>query len=245
MTEDRILAWTPSAIVFDCDGTLMDTERHWQEARALVLRAHGSEPDADFAARAKGLHYTECGRLMAESVGRPELAEEMTVQLLDEFRHLVADNPVTAPGAAELVRQVSKFARLAVASNCPRDVVETCLGTADLLRYFEHVVVPGEGMLPKPYPDVYLSATLRCGSSPSDSLAVEDSGCGIQSANRAGLRVIGVGPRPEGKVQVDMWVRSLGEPHLVAWAESRVPRQRSTLSGRAVVQSRYGREAAG
>lgn len=226
MTAHPILGWTPAAVVFDCDGTLMDSEQHWQQARDLVLRGHGCAPDADFAERAKGLHYAECGRLMAETAGEPALAEQMTRQLLTTFRKLVAEDPVTMPGAVELVRRTSRFATLAVASNCPRDVVESCLDTAGLRGHFAHIVVPGDAVRPKPHPDVYLTAVRRCGADPADSLAVEDSLCGIQAASRAGMRVLGVGPRPgpEETALVDMWVSSLADPELLAWAENRVPR---------------------
>ncbi|WP_371476434.1 HAD family hydrolase [Kitasatospora sp. NBC_00315] len=223
MTAARVLDWTPSAVVFDCDGTLMDTELHWQEARDLVLRGYGVAPDAGFATRAKGLHYTECGRLMAEVAGEPAQAEPMTAHLLDAFRKLVADDPATMPGAAALVRRVADFAPLAVASNCPLDVVESCLEGAGLLSYFAHVVVPGDDVLPKPAPDVYLTAAALCGAEPADSLAVEDSYCGIRAAGRAGLRILGVGAHPseEEAAAVDLWVPDLAEPGLVDWAKSR------------------------
>lgn len=93
MTSERVLSWTPSAIVFDCDGTLMDTERHWQNAREHALGEFGLAPAPGFADRAKGLHYTQCGLLMAEEAGRPDLAADMTGSLLRIFRDLVAENP--------------------------------------------------------------------------------------------------------------------------------------------------------
>ncbi|MFJ6214719.1 HAD family hydrolase [Streptomyces sp. NPDC092296] len=229
MNAERILAWTPAAIVFDCDGTLMDSESHWVEARELVLHSYGVAPDAEFAARARGVHYTECGRLMAEAADQPQLAEEMTEQLLECFRKLVAENPVTMPGAPELVRSVARFAPLAVASNCPRDVVESSLTQAGLLELIAYVVVPDEAadLLPKPYPDVYLAAARLCGADPADCLAVEDSRCGIEAAVQAGLRVLGVGPQPSAELAalVDLWVPTLAEPRLVAWAERLGPQR--------------------
>ncbi|KIF77647.1 hydrolase [Streptomyces sp. 150FB] len=227
MTASRVLSWTPAAIVFDCDGTLMDTERHWQDARSNVLGAYGFAPAPDFAERAKGLHYTECGCLMAAESGHPELGEVMTGQLLAEFRALVADNPLTMPGARALVQDVSRFAPLAVASNCPAEVVESCLETAGLREYFDHLVVPDETIRPKPHPDVYLTAAGLCGVEPSDTLAIEDSLCGVQAAVRAGMRVLGAGPRPseETEALTDLWVRSLDDPELRMWACDRVPSQ--------------------
>lgn len=226
MTSHRIFSWTPAAIVFDCDGTLMDTERHWQDARELTLGEYGFRPAAEFAERSKGLHYTECGQLMADEAGRPELGPDLTARLLAHFRTLVARNPQTMPGARELVANAAKFAPLAVASNCPQDVVESCLRNADLLNYFDHIVVPDDDNRPKPHPDVYLTAARRCGAAPADTLAVEDSGCGVQAATRAGLRVMGVGPWPGEEIaaSVDLWVASLDEPDIFAWAGERVAR---------------------
>ncbi|MFJ3218043.1 HAD family hydrolase [Kitasatospora sp. NPDC086801] len=223
MTVERINDWTPAAVVFDCDGTLMDTESHWHQARAEVLRGYGITAGAEFTARAAGLHYSDCGLLMAETAGDPSLAPELTDRLLASFRALVDADPVPMPGAAELVGRLSGFVPLAVASNCPRDVIETGLGGAGLLEHFEHIVVPAEGIGPKPAPDVYLTAARLCGAEPTDCLAVEDTFCGIRSAVLAGLRVIGVGPHPsaEAREAVDLWVATLSEPGLLDWVRRR------------------------
>ncbi|MET9556561.1 HAD family phosphatase [Streptomyces sp. NPDC006645] len=227
MTSERVLSWTPSAIVFDCDGTLMDTEKHWQDARQSALGEYGLTAAPGFADRAKGLHYAECGRLMAVESGRPDLAAEMTDSLLRIFLELVAENPVTMPGARELVMSAATFAPLAVASNCPREVVESCLDTSELRDYFDHIVVPDAETRPKPQPDVYLTAARRCGADPADALAVEDSLCGVEAASRAGMRILGVGPWPGERTtaMVDLWVSSLAEPDLSRWADARIPQQ--------------------
>nr|WSW65792.1 HAD family phosphatase [Streptomyces sp. NBC_00995] len=224
MTARNILSWSPSAIVFDCDGTLMDTERHWQEARNVTFGLFGLRPPAGFADRAKGVHYTECGALMAEETGKPDLAEDLAATLLTTFTALVDKDPVTMPGAAALVRLAARHLPLAVASNCPRETVETCLERAGLLVSFSHVVVAGEGVRPKPEPDLYSVAVRLCGVPPEEALAVEDSLTGMESARRAGLRVIGLGPCPPGPEaeQADLWVESLADRELVGWARSRI-----------------------
>ncbi|MFE7752026.1 HAD family hydrolase [Streptomyces sp. NPDC057428] len=222
MTAHRILSWSPSAVVFDCDGTLMDTERHWQEARNITFRIFGLKPPAGFADRAKGVHYTECGALMAQETGKPDLGEDMADTLLGTFTRLVDQDPVTMPGAAALVRLAAAHRPLAVASNCPRTMVETCLRRAGLLNCFDHVVVAGEQVRPKPEPDVYEVAAGLCGVPPEEALAVEDSLTGMESARRAGLRVIGIGQRPPGPdaEKADLWVASLADPELLTWAHS-------------------------
>ncbi|MFE0849240.1 HAD family hydrolase [Streptomyces rochei] len=218
------LDWSPEAVVFDCDGTLMDSERHWQEARIRAFREHGLQPPPGFAKQALGLHYEDCGRLMAQSVHKPELAEDLTAALLDHFLALVTGEPVTMPGAVRLVRLLSGRLPLAVASNCPRGVVEGSLERAGLLGHFQHLVVPdaGDRVRPKPHPDVYAVAARLCGVLPHRALAVEDSLTGVEAARRASLRVLGVGPRPQGDgaTRADWWLPSLDAPEVLAWAHA-------------------------
>ncbi|MGV9314938.1 HAD family hydrolase [Streptomyces sp. NPDC003691] len=220
MLRNRSPHWSPRAVVFDCDGTLLDSEKHWVDARHRVLAEHGVIPDEKFTDLAQGVHYTECGRLMATMAGRPGMAAELTAALLGAFRELSAARPVTCPGAPALVASAADRMPLAVASNCPQDVVETGLAGAGLLRHFRHVVVPGGPVRPKPEPDVYAEAAARCAAEPAECLAFEDSLCGIRSAVSAGIPVIGIGenPAPESLQLADGWVASLEDPELVSWA---------------------------
>ncbi|MEU6095145.1 HAD family phosphatase [Streptomyces sp. NPDC047079] len=233
MTTHRIFDWTPQAVVFDCDGTLVDSERHWQQARDIVLRDNGAAPDPEFTQSSKGLHYTECGALMARLAGKPEAAEEMTRQLLAGFRALVAQCPVAVRGAPGLVTSLSRFAPLAVASNCPADVVEFSLQSVGLRQRFRHIVVPGPGVRPKPSPDTYVEAVRRLGAECGEALAVEDSLNGLKAAVDAGLRVIGVGrnPGPKALALADLWVDTLEDPTLMAWAKSRPTAPRDEADG--------------
>ncbi|MEU5757156.1 HAD family phosphatase [Streptomyces sp. NPDC047829] len=223
-SDHDLLDWTPEAVVFDCDGTLMDSERHWREARSRAFREHGLQPPPGFAEQALGLHYKDCGRLMAQSVHKPELTEDLTAALLDHFLALVTDEPVTMPGAVRLVRLLSDRLPLAVASNCPRVVVEGSLERAGLLAHFQHLVVPdtGDRVRPKPHPDVYAVAARLCDVPPHRALAVEDSLTGVEAARRAGLRVLGVGPRPQGDgaTRAHGWLPALDAPELLAWAHA-------------------------
>ncbi|MFI9648248.1 HAD family hydrolase [Streptomyces sp. NPDC052040] len=229
MTIHRIFDWTPQAVVFDCDGTLVDSERHWQQARDIVLRENGAEPDPEFTESSKGLHYTECGALMADLIGTPEHSEEITRQLLTAFRGLVAQAPAAMPGAPGLVTALSRRVPLAVASNCPADVVEFSLQSVGLRQHIRHIVVPGPGVAPKPDPDTYAEAVRLLGAERGGTLAVEDSLNGLRSAVAAGLRVIGVGraPGPEALALADLWVDTLEDRQLTAWATGRPPGRRT------------------
>ncbi|WP_165988974.1 HAD family phosphatase [Streptomyces sp. YIM 98790] len=220
--------WSPVAVVCDVDGTLVDTERSWQEARIRTLAEYGLRPPAGFPERVEGMHYTDCGRLMAVEASKPELATELADALLRHFLARAGDDAVAMPGAAEFVHRVARRVPLAVASNCPREAVQAGLERAGLLRHVRHVVVAGMPVpderdavvRPKPWPDGYVTAARLCGAAPELVLAVEDSRTGVRAARGAGLRVLGVGSRLAGGEDgtVDAWVASLDDPGLLAWA---------------------------
>ncbi|SFC56537.1 HAD family hydrolase [Streptomyces aidingensis] len=236
--------WSPAAVVCDVDGTLVDTERSWQEARIRTLADYGLKPPAGFPERVEGMHYTDCGRLMAVEASKPELAGELADALLRHFLARAGDDAVAMPGAADFVHRVARRVPLAAASNCPAEAVRAGLERAGLLHHMRHVVVAGmrvpggsgATVRPKPWPDAYATAARLCGAAPELVLAVEDSRTGARAAREAGLRVLGVGSRLAGDGNgtgnggggsgggsggdgaVDAWVASLDDPALLAWA---------------------------
>ncbi|MEU5996774.1 HAD family phosphatase [Streptomyces sp. NPDC047197] len=229
MSENRVLSWSPRAVVFDCDGVLMSTEEYCLLSKVLVLRDHGVDPDADVLASLKGLHYSAAGQTLAQSLGTSASAEECSAQALAKQRELYRTRPSHAlPGALDLVKLTSTVMPVACATSSPHDAVEHVLARAGILPYLVCVTSPTLGFAPKPAPDTYLAAAEACAVEPSDILAVEDSTSGIRSAVAAGMRVLGVGPEPsaEQRALVDHWVLSLDDPELTDWARL-LPRRNS------------------
>ncbi|MFH9266679.1 HAD family hydrolase [Streptomyces sp. NPDC017546] len=221
VSENRVLSWTPRAVVFDCDGVLMSTEEYCLLSKVLVLRDHGVDPDADVLASLKGLHFSAAGQALARSLGTSASAEECSAQALAKQRELYRTRPSHAlPGALHLVKQTSAVMPVACATSSPHDAVEHVLAKAGILPYLVCVTSPTQGLAPKPAPDTYLAAAEACAVEPADILAVEDSTSGIRSAVAAGMRVLGVGPEPSSgqRALVDHWVASLDDPELTNWA---------------------------
>jgi HAD superfamily hydrolase (TIGR01509 family) len=97
------------------------------------------------------------------------------------------------PGAVELVDALLDAGiPIAVASNSPRDFLDTVLATAGMADRFTITVAGDEIPNPKPAPDIYLEACRRLGADPARSVGLEDSPTGAAAAKAAGLTVIGV-----------------------------------------------------
>lgn len=184
------------AVVFDCDGTLLDTAPLWADAECAVAAAHGAGwTDADRA----GLHGLSlpaaAATLAAHLPDRPP-PPRVLAELLARYEDRVRTGGVTAmPGAADLLALLTRDGvRLGVASNTPVAQLDVVLAASGL-AVPAVVVGAAPGLEPKPAPDLYVEACRRLGVAPAHALALEDSADGATAAARAGMTVVGVGPR--------------------------------------------------
>ncbi len=177
------------AVVFDCDGVLVDSEplaeRSWSHALAKFgYTATVEDFEAVLGRTAVAGH--------AYFAGRTELPP------LDQFRthtgeywnaHL--DELRAFPDAVEVVRHLAADGiPLAVASSSHRAELDMKLTRFDLARYFDFVIGGDEVAHGKPAPDLFLRAAEGLGVAPSDCLAIDDAEVGADSAAAAGMRVV-------------------------------------------------------
>lgn len=187
------------AVVFDCDGVLVDSEPHsWASWRAVAAR-YGVGLTDEQIARCTGLGYPDTYAHVASLAGGVLPSPE---SLLPELLEALADSFSTGLRRFDdAVGAVAELAfggvRLAVASTSYRARLDLTLRAADLGRYFPVSVAGDEVPRPKPAPDVYLRAAELLGVPPHRCVAVEDSAPGVRSAVAAGMRVVGVARRPE------------------------------------------------
>ena len=115
------------------------------------------------------------------------------------YRRLVTERGiVTLPGAMDWVRRLHEAGwRQAIASSAPRANVEAIQDTLGVRAYFAASVAAEDVLAGKPDPQVFLLAAERLEAPASRAIVVEDAVVGIEAANRAGMRSIGVRPDPE------------------------------------------------
>lgn len=187
------------AVVFDCDGLLVDTEPSWERAERHVWESLGGTWTADIRKATYGASLADAAAALARGTGRPETAAHVADRLLRAFEDDVADCGVSLlPGAEALVRDLHAHLPLGVASNSPPALLRRMLSRTALADAFDAVVGAEAPLRPKPAPDVYLATCAELNAASHLSCAFEDSPSGIAAAHAAGLRVIGVGPRARG-----------------------------------------------
>jgi len=188
------------AVVFDCDGVLVDSEPHSAAAWVAVLGRRGHRATAAHVAECTGLGYAATYDHLAAvdpAVALPDaetLWPEVQAALAESFDRGL----VVFPDAAGCVPELALYGvPLGVASSSRRERLDLTLERSGLGRYFQATAAGDEVEHGKPAPDVYVLAAERLGVHPEDCLAVEDTGPGASAAAGAGMRVLGIARRPE------------------------------------------------
>jgi beta-phosphoglucomutase-like phosphatase (HAD superfamily) len=184
-----------SAVVFDLDGVIVDSEQVWDEVREDYARETGGTYGPNAARDMMGMSAPEWSRYMAESLGVPGTPDEISNAIVQRMLRRYGDAPPLIPGAVGAVRAVGERFPLGLASSSNPELIEVVLRVTGLDQVIHAAVSSQEVARGKPAPDVYLEAARRLDVAPEDCVAVEDSHNGIRSAKAAGMRVIAV-PNP-------------------------------------------------
>jgi beta-phosphoglucomutase len=185
-----------SAIVFDFDGVLVDSEPLHLRAYQEVLEPYGlSLPREKYYATYLGFDDAGVFRAVAEARDWP-IDERKLSALIEEksrvFEELLAGGDMMYAGAAECVARLAAVWPLGIASGAARPEIETMLRGRELDRFFRFIVASGDTPSSKPAPDPYRKAAHLHGQPPEACVAIEDSRWGIESAKAAGLWCIGI-----------------------------------------------------
>ena len=201
-----------AAVVFDCDGLLLDTEGCWTRAEAELFGRHGRVFTPAHKRLLLGKAGDPAAAILAGALGQPGRGQALRLELLELALTEVVQGAAPRPGAAELVDELRGGVPLGLASNSPREMVDLALEVAGLAGAFDVVLGGDEVANPKPAPDIYATACERLGASPAQAIALEDSPTGVAAAMAAGMYVIGV-PSLRGVVlRAHLTASSLSEP---------------------------------
>jgi len=178
-------------IIFDCDGTLVDTPPVYARAWAAGFRSAGKEIKAEWYLKRAGMSEQVLMDQFEKEFGIP-LQREKTVGIvrktfLAELNGLKEISAITA-----IARQNKGKLPMAVASGGPAAIVIPTLEVTALRSLFDTVVTIEDVKRPKPDPDLFLEAAKRLNVAPAQCLVFEDSREGLEAAKRAGMRVIDV-----------------------------------------------------
>lgn len=190
------------AVIFDLDGTLVETELLHFAAFNEVLRPDGIEIGFDdYTARLIGLNDRDCfSTVLRES--RKDAGEQHVAELIARktavYQAIIAERDVLYPGAGKFVRDCAQRFPLMIATGTLRAEAEAILRRAGLRELFLDIIAAEDVEYGKPEPDGFIAALGRIGyllrqRDPvlaDECLVVEDTQAGIDAGHRAGMKVL-------------------------------------------------------
>lgn len=189
------------AVLFDLDGTLVDSEPHYYEAGRLTLERYGVTGFTwEQHSRFIGIGTRETLETLRAEYGIDAPVDELLAVKNRHYLELVGTAATAFPQMRAFVERLHTAGHsLAVASGSSRAAIDAALeatGLGSLLTVRVSAEEVGRG---KPEPDVFLAAARLLGAAPAECVVVEDSAPGVEAARRAGMRCIAVPYVPDGQ----------------------------------------------
>ncbi len=204
-------AGSPGGVLWDLDGTLVDSAGHHWIAWRDTLAAEGRAVQPSDFANTFGKRNDE---ILSELFGRgldPAWVERVSETKERAYRRLLRERGLALlPGAHDwLVRLRRDGWKQALASSAPQPNIDAALSALDLGRLLDAVVSADAVGRGKPDPAIFLEAARRLGLPPGRCVVVEDAPAGLEGARRAGMRSIGVLSDHHARLEADVVVPSL------------------------------------
>ncbi len=209
---------TADALLFDMDGTVIDSMWIWKQIDIEYLGDDAEEEIVKFQQEIEGMSFTETAFYMQKRFALPDTVEQIKAQLnamaADFYTHRVVPKPGALHFLEEMKRQGKK---MAIATSNSRQLAEASLQGCGLEHYFDVILTACEVEKGKPAPDIYLEAARRLGVEVERCLVFEDVPMGILAGKNAGMRVCAMedvySSAQEEKIRslADYYIRDYGE----------------------------------
>lgn len=181
-----------AAILFDMDGTLVDSESLWRIAEIETVAAHGATLEPHIQALFPGTKVEKTADMMIQTYGLKTSIASLISDLENSVKKLLP-SVEDKPGAVKLIEQVAELdLPKAIVSNSSIDIIETTLASKSWARHFPLRFSAEHVKQAKPAPDLYLLASERLDVKATDALVFEDSLTGVRAAIAAGSTCIAI-----------------------------------------------------
>lgn len=180
-------------VIFDCDGTLLDTMDMWHEIEADLARASGIEPSEELAAELAPLTLPEVAAFFHERHGLGSSNDDVLGMLTESAIEGYGTIAVARPGALATVGALAAAGvRMSVASSSSQAMLQAGLAHAGFLPYLDAVLSVDDVGESKRSPKVYDSARDAMGTATAETWGAEDAIYAVRTLNAAGYRTIGI-----------------------------------------------------
>lgn len=181
------------AVIFDFDGTLVDSMGLWHSIDHIYLERHNKACPETLPYEIAGKSFTETAEYFKERFELEDSIEDIKAEWVEMSHEEYLNHVHFKPGALHLIRDLHRRCqRIAMATSNSRETTEAFLQKHNVLSYFDILCFTTEVGAGKPNPAVFNQAAQLLSLPPEDCLVFEDTLEGIQAAKAAGMDVIAV-----------------------------------------------------
>lgn len=182
-------------VIFDLDGTLVDSMWIWTKIDLDFIRTLGLEiTPAQLMKDVAHFSFHETASYFRDQFNISQSVEEIKTLWIDAAQHEYAHNVFLKAGARDFLNELqARSIKMAIATSNTRQLLSTCLDANDIRQYFDALVTTDDTLAKsKSQPDVYLLAARSMGVSPADIVVFEDVPHAMAGARAAGMKVVAV-----------------------------------------------------
>jgi HAD superfamily hydrolase (TIGR01509 family) len=173
-------------ILFDHDGVLVDTELWYYKAGERALADIGLTLDQDQYLRDMSQGLGTWAQARAAGIDEQTISRQRGVRD-DYYQEYLKTEAIEIEGVVETLAELSKYVRMAIVTSAKRADFEIIHEKRQIRQFMDFVLVREDYQLAKPHPEPYLTGLKRLGATREETLVVEDSSRGLNSAVAAGI----------------------------------------------------------
>jgi len=207
------------AIIFDLEGVVVDSEKHWDACALIFLGRHGLKYEREpHKPLLMGKTLEEGVEIWKKMIGLTGNTKKLAQERRDIIRDLYYDTDFI-PGFMGFFKKVEKRYKLGVATSIERPFLRIIDGKLGVTKLFKNKVYSIEdiGFISKPNPDIFLFVAGKLKVNPGDCVVFEDSPNGVEGAKRAGMACVAITTTTDPKrlSRADLIIDSWGSGKIV------------------------------
>lgn len=181
------------SVIFDFDGTVVDSEPNYYEADRLLMAKYGIDFTFDMKKEFIGCGNAKMMKELNRRYNLPVTVENMIKEKNKLYLDLALKNTPIYPEMLKFIKMlVREGIAVALASGTSSSILNRLVYHLDLQQYFDAVISSDDVGKSKPEPDIFLEAAKKIHTDPKNCLVVEDSAVGTEAGLRAGMQVMAV-----------------------------------------------------
>ena len=183
-----------NAVLFDLDGTLIDSMGVWAEVDKEYLGKRGMPVPYDlFQDMKHGNSFIEVAKYFKRKFNLSDTIEEIMQEWTDMVKWHYENDIYLKPGAKELLEYLyAKNIKIGLGTSNSKQLAQTVLKSNNVLKYFDVIVAGCQNIRGKPFPDIYLKVATALNVNPCNCIVIEDVYVGVKAAKNAGMTVFSI-----------------------------------------------------